>query len=70
MARMLAHPQTANRVSGHKARRFEMGPVLFEAGRVVLIALLFLFFFYVAHSMVAHRFFDGGWYNRNGTIRP
>lgn len=53
-----------------KPHRFAIGELLYQVGKVLFVAILFLLFFLLAHSMVSHRFFAGGWYNQNGTIRP
>jgi hypothetical protein len=39
-------------------------------GRLLLIVVLALLFFLLAHSMVRHRFFRGGWRNQHGSITP
>lgn len=54
----------------HKSRHFDVAAILFQVGRVLLLAALFFSFFLLAHSMAHHRFIEGGWYNRNGTICP
>ncbi len=64
---MLTHSQTGARRS---FRRSDLPTLLINIGKFMLIAILFLLFFWLAHSMAEHRFFEGGWYNRNGTIRP
>lgn len=42
--------------------------LLYRVGRVVLVAILFGSFFMLAHSMVEHRFFEGGRYHANGSV--
>ena len=39
-------------------------------GKLLLIVVLALLFFLLAHSMVRHRFFRGGWRNQHGSISP
>ena len=39
-------------------------------GKLLFIAVLALLFFLLAHSMVRHRFFRGGWSNQHGSISP
>jgi hypothetical protein len=39
-------------------------------GKLLSIAVLALLFFLLAHSMVRHRFFRGGWRNQHGSISP
>ena len=39
-------------------------------GKFLFIVVLALLFFLLAHSMVRHRFFRGGWRNRHGSISP
>ena len=51
-------------------RRFRIERLAYGIGKIMLVAILFFLFFLLAHSMVTHRFFRGGWYNRNGTIQP
>jgi hypothetical protein len=61
------NPTTARR------RRFEsfgFRRLLYQVVRIMFVAVLFFLFYLLAHSMVEHRFFRGGWYNQNGTIRP
>ena len=41
---------------------------LYRVGRVLLVAGLFVSFFLLAHSMVEHRFFEGGRYHANGSV--
>jgi len=48
---------------GRKPPRFGIGTFLF-------IGILAVIFFLLGQSMVRHRFFRGGWINRNGTMRP
>jgi hypothetical protein len=66
---MLTHPQIGSGVR-RSFWRFDVRAVLIGIGKFMFIALLFLLFLWLAHSMAEHRFFEGGWYNRNGTIRP
>jgi zona occludens toxin (predicted ATPase) len=54
--------------SERKTRRFEVGPTFFRIGRIVFLGVLFILFFFLAHAMVHHRFFNGGRYDRNGRI--
>ena len=46
-----------------KSPWFQIGQFLFLVGLAVAVFLL-------AESMVNHRFFRGGWIDRNGTLRP
>jgi len=39
-------------------------------GKFLFIVVLALLFFLLAHSMVRHRFFRGGWRNPHGSISP
>jgi len=39
-------------------------------GKLLFIVVLALLFFLLAHSMVRHRFFRGGWRNQHGSISP
>jgi len=39
-------------------------------GKLLFIAVLAFLFFLLAHSMVRHRFFRGGWSNQHGSISP
>jgi hypothetical protein len=39
-------------------------------GKILFIAVLALLFFLLAHNMVRHRFFRGGWRNQHGSISP
>jgi hypothetical protein len=39
-------------------------------GKILFIVVLAVFFFLLAHNMVRHRFFRGGWRNHNGSISP
>ena len=43
---------------------------LFTSGKYVALGVLFLLFLLLGQAMVHHRFTDGGWVNRNGTVRP
>ena len=54
----------------HSQRHLHLSALLVHIGRVLFVAVLFLLFFLLAQSMAHHRFFEGGWYNQNGTIRP
>jgi hypothetical protein len=49
--------------AGRKPPRFGIGTFLF----IVALAVIF---FLLAQSMVHHRFFRGGWVDRNGSLRP
>jgi hypothetical protein len=48
--------------------RFDIGDIVFRIGRVMFIAVLFFLFYLLAHSMVKHRFFQGGEFGRNGHV--
>jgi hypothetical protein len=39
-------------------------------GKFLFVVVLAVLFFLLAHNMVRHRFFRGGWVNRNGSLRP
>jgi hypothetical protein len=39
-------------------------------GKLLFIVVLALLFFLLAHGMVRHRFFRGGWRNQHGSISP
>jgi hypothetical protein len=43
---------------------------LFEIGRVLLLVALGAALYLLSQSMVQHRFFRGGWVDRNGALRP
>jgi hypothetical protein len=45
-------------------------PPWFGIGKFLFIVVLAVIFFLLAQSMVHHRFFRGGWVNRNGSLRP
>jgi hypothetical protein len=45
-------------------------PPWFGIGKFLFIVVLAVIFFLLAQSMVHHRFFRGGWGNRNGSLRP
>jgi hypothetical protein len=47
----------------------ERGPARFGIGGLLLVVLAVLVFL-LAQDMVRHRFFRGGWVNRNGSISP
>jgi hypothetical protein len=36
----------------------------------MFVAVLAVILFLLAHSMVSHRFFRGGWVNRYGRLEP
>lgn len=38
--------------------------------KLLFIVVLALLFFLLAHDMVRHRFFRGGWRNQHGSISP
>ena len=42
----------------------------FGIGRFLFVVILVVVIFLLGPSMVRHRFFRGGWVNRNGTVRP
>jgi hypothetical protein len=66
---MLIHPQTG--AAGRMRRRFsqlDISDILFRIGRVMFFAVLFFLFYLLAHSMVEHRFFQGGEFGRNGHV--
>jgi hypothetical protein len=39
-------------------------------GKFLFIVVLAVLFFLLAHNMVRHRFFRGGWSNQHGSIEP
>jgi|GEM_PF-793295 hypothetical protein len=39
-------------------------------GKFLFIVVLAVLFFLLAHNMVRHRFFRGGWRNQHGSISP
>ena len=51
-----------------KPRRFDVEELLFRAGRIALVAALFISILLLGQSMEHHRFFRGGHFNRNGTL--
>jgi hypothetical protein len=48
----------------------ERSPMWLGIGKLLFIVVLALLFFLLAHSMVRHRFFRGGWRNQHGSISP
>jgi len=55
---------------GRRTLSNEARLLLYRIGSVLLFAVLVLLLFWLAEAMLHHRFFEGGWVNRNGTIRP
>jgi hypothetical protein len=51
-----------------KPSRFDFANLFYRVGRVMLVAVLFILFFWLAQSMVHHRFFWGGSLHRNGSL--
>jgi hypothetical protein len=45
-------------------------PPSFGIGKIIFVIVLAVIFFLLAQSMVHHRFFRGGWVNRNGSLQP
>ena len=45
-------------------------PPWFNIVRFLVIVAMVVMFFLLAQSMVHHRFFRGGWVDRNGRLRP
>jgi hypothetical protein len=45
-------------------------PLRLGIGGFLFLVVLGVIFFLLAQSMVHHRFFRGGWVNRNGVVRP
>ena len=43
---------------------------LFVSAKYVALGVLFLMFLLLGQEMVHHRFSEGGWVNRHGTVRP
>jgi hypothetical protein len=39
-------------------------------GRVLFLVILASLFYWLANSMVHHRFHRGGWINQNDTLKP
>jgi hypothetical protein len=48
----------------------EPKPPSFGIGKFLFVIVLVVIFFLLAQTMVRHRFFRGGWVNRNGSIGP
>jgi len=48
----------------------ERRSVRFGIGKFLFIVVLAVLFFLLAHDMVRHRFFRGGWRNQHGSISP
>jgi hypothetical protein len=42
----------------------------FGIGRFLFVVILVVLIFLLGQSMVRHRFFRGGWVNRNGSLQP
>jgi hypothetical protein len=42
----------------------------FGIGKFLFVVVLAVIFFLLFQSMVRHRFFRGGWVNRNGSLGP
>ena len=40
------------------------------SGKYVALGILFLLFLLLGQDMIHHRFTEGGWVNRHGTVRP
>jgi uncharacterized phosphosugar-binding protein len=51
-----------------KHHHFDVEELLYRAGRVVLLAVLFIAILLLGQTMVHHRFFRGGHFNRSGTL--
>jgi hypothetical protein len=51
-----------------KPRELHRWDWLYRVGRVILVAVLLGSFFFLARSMVKHRFFEGGRYHANGSV--
>jgi hypothetical protein len=66
---MITHSNAAAQQE-KKQHGFDLGALLYRVGRVLFVVVLFVLFFLLAEAMAHHRFFEGGWYNPNGTIRP
>ena len=50
--------------------RHSLLDAVFTSGKYVALGLLFLLFLLLGQAMVHHRYTDGGWVNRHGTVRP
>ena len=48
----------------------ERRSVRFGIGKFLFVVVLAVLFFLLAHDMVRHRFFRGGWRNQHGSISP
>jgi hypothetical protein len=48
----------------------DRAPFSVEIGKVLFVIVLVILFLLLAQSMVKHRFFRGGWQERNGAILP
>jgi hypothetical protein len=51
---------------GPEERRF----IWLGIGKFLFIVVLAVLLFLLAHNMVRHRFFRGGWRNQHGSISP
>lgn len=47
-----------------------MVDAVFASAKYAALGVLFLLFLWLAQQMMHHRFDEGGWVNRNGTVRP
>ena len=43
---------------------------LYASGKYIALGVLFLLFLLLGQEMVQHRYSEGGWVNRHGTVRP
>lgn len=59
-------PPDATERTQQKSRGQNLGNLFLRIGRVLGVAVLFFLFYWLAHSMVQHRFFDGGEMGPNG----
>jgi hypothetical protein len=64
---MATHSDSADNGT-QKPHRFDAKELLYRVGRVVLVAVLFISILLLGQSMVHHRFFRGGHFNRNGIL--
>jgi hypothetical protein len=51
-----------------KAHGFAPGEFLYRLGKPLFVGLIFFLMFLLGTTMVQHRFFRGGHYDRNGKI--
>jgi hypothetical protein len=62
-----SHTGAAGRMR-RRVSQLDVINLLLKIGRVMFFAVLFFLFYLLAHSMVTHRFFQGGEFGRNGHV--